>query len=248
MRRIKITLSYDGGAYHGWQIQTTGLVTIQSVLEEVLLRIEKKPVTVLSSGRTDAGVHALAQTAAFSLENPLPLENLRRAMNWFLPTDIRILDVEEVHATFHPRFDAVSKLYEYRLFREEICPPFVRRYVHYFPYPLNETVMIQAAPILEGTHDFSAFAAADSKDPKGYSKVRTIFKSTVERQQDCLIYQVSGTGFLKHMVRNLVGSLIEVGKGNITPDQLRDLVENPSGKKGGPTVLSQGLFLISVQY
>ncbi len=247
-RHIKITLSYDGVAYHGWQLQPDGLITIQSEVERVVSYIDKKPVKVASSGRTDAGVHALAQIATFPIECQIPLVNLQRAMNRFLPTDIRILHVEEVDAAFHPRFDAKSKLYEYRLFREEICSPFVRPYVHHHPFPLNEGLMVEAAKLLEGRHDFSAFAAADVRDIHNYSKVRTIFTSTLERQGPCLIYQVSGNGFLKHMIRNVVGTLIEVGKGNLTLAGLTEFVERRGKGKAGPTVAAQGLFLIRVDY
>src|SRR5271156_6126993 len=136
MRRIKIVVSYDGTDYHGWQVQP-GLPTIQGALEHVLSGIEGRPVQVAGSGRTDAGVHALAQVAAFSLENPIPLANLRRAVNRLLPPAIRILSAEEVHMDFHPRFDTKAKTYEYRILRSEICSPFEWPYVHHYPYPLD---------------------------------------------------------------------------------------------------------------
>src|SRR5579883_1989543 len=141
MRRIRITVSYDGTEYHGWQVQP-GLATIQGTLETVLGEMEGSPVHVEGSGRTDAGVHALAQVAAFSLKNPIPAPNLKKAMNRVLPRDIRVLDVAEAAENFHPRFDAIAKTYEYRILRAEICSPFERRYVHHHPYPLNEAAMI----------------------------------------------------------------------------------------------------------
>ena len=152
-RRIRIILSYDGSNYHGWQVQP-GLETIQATLEGVLAQIEGAPVRVEASGRTDAGVHALAQVAAFNLANPIPPENLRKAINRLLPRDIRVLCVEEAAADFHPRFHARAKTYEYRILRAEVCPPFDRLYVHHHPYPLNEAAMIELAPLLEGEHDF----------------------------------------------------------------------------------------------
>ncbi len=245
-RRIKITLSYDGTAYHGWQVQP-GLITIQKVVEGIVFEIEGKFVKVAASGRTDAGVHAMAQTAAFSLGNPIPAENLQKAMNRLLPQDIRILEVEEVEAQFHPRFDAKSKIYEYRIWREEICPPFERLYVYHHPFPLDELAMIAAARLFEGEHDFSAFAAADVKDVLGYSKVRRIHYSVMQRRGSSLIYQVLGSGFLKHMVRNMVGTLIEVGKGNLNSEQVRKLMEQPGGRCGA-TSPPQGLFLVRVNY
>src|SRR5271165_1277042 len=225
-RRIRITLAYDGTEFHGWQIQP-GLPTIQGALEEIIGGMEGKAVHVAGSGRTDAGVHAVAQVAAFTIENPIPADNLRRAVNRLLPPAIRVLNAEEVHADFHPRFDAVAKTYRYTLYRGEICPPFEWRYVHHHPYRLDESRMIEAARIFEGEHDFSAFAAADDRDAEGKSTVRTIFNSQLERAGERLIYTVRGSGFLKHMVRNLTGTLIEIGRGNIDGATLPE--------KSGPT-------------
>ena len=179
MRRIRITFAYDGTDYHGWQVQPN-LATVQGVLEGVVSEIEGKPVQVASSGRTDAGVHAIAQVGAFSIENPIPVENLRRAMNRLLPPAIRILETAEAPESFHPRFDARAKTYEYRIFRDEVCSPFERRYVYHHPYPLRLEPMLEAAAVLEGEHDFTAFAASDEKDKLGISKVRTIFSSTLK--------------------------------------------------------------------
>jgi tRNA pseudouridine38-40 synthase len=246
-RRLKLTLAYDGTDFFGWQVQPE-LPTIQAALEAVFAEIEKKPVHVAGSGRTDAGVHALAQVAAVSLENPIPLDNLRRAVNRLLPSSIRLLSVEEAPHGFNPRHDATSKTYEYRLFRSEICSPFERRYVHHHPYPLDEEEMCSAARIFEGEHDFSAFAAADDRDALGHSKVRRIFRSELHRLPDRLVYRVSGSGFLKHMVRNIAGTLIETGKGNCDHERLRWLLSAPAGVKAGPTVPASGLLLISVSY
>lgn len=241
MRRIRITLSYDGTKYHGWQVQP-GLPTIQAAVQDVLSEIEGSPVTIEGSGRTDAGVHALAQVAACSLNNPIPPENLARAMNRLLPRDIRVLSADETHESFHPRFDALAKTYEYRILRADICSPFDRRYVHHHPYPLDESGMIAAAGRLEGEHDFTSFATSDESDALGRSKVRTIFSSYLFRKGDLLIYRVHGSGFLKHMVRNIVGVLLEVGKGNLAPEDLFD------PRDPGPTAPARGLFLISVEY
>lgn len=240
MRRVKIKLAYDGGAFHGWQVQP-GLPTIQGALEQVVAEIEGKPVHVAGSGRTDAGVHALGQVAAFTLENPIPLANLRRAMNRLLPPAIRILSADEAHPGFHPRFDACAKTYEYRILRDEVCSPFDFPFVHHYPFPLDEDRMVCLASAFAGTHDFSAFAAADDSDELGKSKVRTIFASAVERQPGRLMYRVRGSGFLKHMVRNIVGTLIEAGKGN-----LADLETLPAS--AGATAPAKGLFLIEVEY
>lgn len=247
MRRLKLTLAYDGTDFHGWQIQP-GLPTVQATMEAVLSQIEGRTVSVVASGRTDAGVHALAQVAAVTLENPIPTANLRKAMNRLLPQSIRVSKVDEATLDFHPRFQATAKLYEYRIFRGEVCPPFERRYVHHYPYPLDIGRLGDAAPLFEGEHDFTAFAASDEKDRLGLSKVRTIFSSRVELLDERLDYRVRGSGFLKHMVRNMVGALIEVGKGNLAPNDLRDWIELKREGRAGPTAPARGLFLARVEY
>jgi tRNA pseudouridine38-40 synthase len=247
MRRIRITLAYDGTDYHGWQVQP-GLPTIQGVLEAVAGEIEGGAVHVDGSGRTDAGVHALAQVAAFSIENPIPVLNLKRAMNRLLPAAIRILSVEEAAPDFHPRYGARAKTYEYRIWRAEVCPPFERLYVRHHPYPLDECRLIAAASLFEGEHDFTAFAASDESDALGRSKVRTIFSSAASREGERLIYRVRGSGFLKHMVRNIVGTLLEVGKGNLSEDGARALLAPGAAEKAGPTAQASGLFLVGVEY
>ncbi len=238
-RRIRITLAYDGTEFHGWQIQP-GLPTIQGILEEIVGGMEGRPVHVAGSGRTDAGVHALGQVAAFTIENPIPTDNLRRAVNRVLPPAIRVLEAAETRAEFHPRFHASAKTYRYTIFRAEVCPPFEWRYAHHHPYPLNEAAMCAAARVFEGEHDFSGFAAADERDAEGRSKVRTIFTSRLECAGERLIYTVRGSGFLKHMVRNLVGTLIEVGRGNVDGSSIPE--------KCGATVPAKGLTLVSVEY
>jgi len=240
MRRIRIHLAYDGGGFHGWQVQP-GLPTIQGILEEIVGGMEGKPVHVAGSGRTDAGVHALEQVAAFSIENPIPPLNLKRAINRLLPPAIRVLEAAEVHPGFHPRFDALAKIYEYRIARREICSPFEWPYVHHHPYPLDEGRMAEMARVFEGEHDFTAFAASDERDAEGRSKVRTVYSSVLSAGDGRLVYRVRGSGFLKHMVRNLVGTLIEAGRGNLDPaDGLPE--------RSGPTVPAKGLFLVKVEY
>ncbi len=176
------------------------------------------------------------------------MENLQRAVNRLLPLDIRVTRVEEVALEFSPRYDARRKTYEYRIFRGEICPPFERRYVYHHPYPLRVAEMMELAPLLEGEHDFTAFAASDERDELGASKVRTIFCSHLAQQEDRLIYRVTGSGFLKHMVRNIVGVLLEAGKGNV--DRSGVLARLAPGCKipPGPTAPARGLFLVSVEY
>jgi tRNA pseudouridine38-40 synthase len=247
MRRLRFQVAYDGTDFHGWQVQPR-LPTIQGILEEVIGTIEGRPVHVLASGRTDAGVHAAAQVAAVSIENPIPPDNFRRAVNRLLPHSIRISQVAEARPDFHPRFDALRKTYQYRIFREEVCPPFEWRFVYYHPYPLDEAAMIEAALLFEGEHDFTAFASTDDTDSLRGSRARTIFRSTLARGEHALTYSVTGSGFLKHMVRNIVGVLLEVGKGNVSRDDLLRRLTPDSGIKPGPTVPASGLVLMSVEY
>jgi tRNA pseudouridine38-40 synthase len=246
VRRIRFNVAYDGTDFHGWQVQPS-LPTIQGLLEEAIAAVEKARVHVAGSGRTDAGVHAHAQVAAVTIGNRIPVNNFRQAVNRLLPPTIRISDVKEVEPSFHPRFHARRKTYEYRIYREEICPPFERRYVCHHPYHLNEEAMAAAARLYEGMHDFSMFAASDERNSLGHSKVRTIFSSTLHRDGPRLIFKVTGSGFLKHMVRNMAGVLFEVGKGNINADGVTARLYGQSFPVG-PTAPAGGLFLISVEY
>jgi len=168
-------------------------------------------------------------------------------MNRLLPHTIRVFDVEEADPAFHPRFDATGKHYQYRIWRDEICPPFDRPFLHHHPYPLDESAMEAAAPLFEGEHDFRAFAAADEKDGLGKSKIRNVFRSRLRREGAVLLFDVEGSGFLKHMVRNLMGTLVEVGKGNLSRADMATLMTPPYGKCGA-SVPAKGLFLISVHY
>jgi tRNA pseudouridine38-40 synthase len=247
VRRIRLTLAWDGTDFHGWQVQP-GLATIQGVLEEIIGELEGKPVHIAGSGRTDAGVHARAQVAAFTITNPIPADNLHRAINRLLPPTIRVLNAVETSAEFHPRFDAIAKTYQYTIQRAPICSPFEWRYVHHYPYPLNEAAMIGAAALFEGEHDFTAFAASDNRHEVAKSKVRTIFGSIMARSGDRLIYTVRGSGFLKHMVRNIVGTLIETGRGNMDAHGIMALFSADAPHKGGPTAPAKGLVLQSVEY
>ena len=246
MRRLRFEVAYDGTDFHGWQVQP-GLPTIQGILEEIVSDMEGQPVHVAGSGRTDAGVHAYAQVAAVSLANRIPTDNFRRAVNRLLPPTIRIKNVAEVDAQFHPRFDARRKTYEYRIFRDEVLSPFEQRFVMHHPYPLNEAAIIAAAPLLEGEHDFTSFASSDPQEVST-SKVRCIFSSRARRSDQELIYRVTGSGFLKHMVRNIVGVLIEVGKGNLTEADVLARLTPQNAIRPGPSMPACGLFLVSVEY
>jgi tRNA pseudouridine38-40 synthase len=245
MRNLKVTICYEGSDFAGWQVQPNQR-TIQCEIERALLEIEGKPVRIHGSGRTDAGVHALGQVASFTLENRIPLKNLRKALNCLLPPAIRILEIVEVGPEFHARHSAVAKTYEYRWRRDEVCPPFERRYVWHHPYPLDEAAMMRAAPLFEGERDFRSMATNNGADL--LSTVRTIYSSRLERVGPLLIYRVRGSGFLYNMVRNFVGTLLEVGRGNIAADSVPTILEARDRRAAGPTAPAVGLFLVNVEY
>jgi tRNA pseudouridine38-40 synthase len=271
MRNLKLTLAYDGSDFHGWQVQP-GRSTIQGTLAEALTRITGETVLPQGSGRTDAGVHALAQVASLAIESAIPTGNFRTALNDLLPASIRVVDVTEVGANFHARKSAKGKTYRYRIFRGAICPPFLARYVFHYPYPLNEAALVEAAALVEGEHDFTSFAAVDperngqagcEKADAARSNVRTIFSSQWEScpvsneavapvgEQPAreLVYTVRGSGFLHHMVRNLVGCFLLIGRNKLTAEDLSTILKARSRSRNpGATAPACGLYLISVDY
>jgi tRNA pseudouridine38-40 synthase len=248
-RNLKLTLAYDGTDFSGWQVQPD-LATIQGTLASVIRRLTGENVLPQGSGRTDAGVHALAQVASFATESSIPVENFQKALNDLLPAAIRVLDVSEVEGQFHARKSARAKTYRYRIFRGPVCLPFLARYVWHFPYPLDEDAMAQAAGEVVGEHDFTSFVAVDpEKGEDGEaSNVRTIFSSRWERQGDELIYSVRSNGFLHHMVRNLVGTFLLVGKGTLQVEDIRRILETHNRSAAGATAPASGLHLVSVEY
>lgn len=249
-RYFKLVLAYDGTDFNGWQIQPDR-PTIQGLLSDVIFRVTGENVLPQGSGRTDAGVHALGQVASFALDCSIPSQNLLLALNDKLPTAIRCMKVEEVAKDFHARHSAQAKTYEYRLFRGAICSPLLARYVHHYPYPLNEEDMRRAAIDVVGEHDFTSFAAVDperGKDDDEISNVRTIFESRFVTEGEQLIYRVRGDGFLHHMVRNLVGTFLLVGKGTLPADSIPEIVAAKDRSRAGPTAAASGLFLVGVEY
>ena len=256
-RNLKIVLSYDGADFHGWQEQP-GRPTVQGALAGALERVTGARVLPQGSGRTDAGVHALAQVASCAIEAAIPAANLVRALNDLLPPSVRVLSVEEAPPEFHARLSARAKTYRYRIFRGTICPPFLARYVYHHPFPLDENAICRAGAWVVGEHDFTSFAAVDpeaGKDrvdagdsPAKRSNVRTIFSSAWERQGEELIYTVRGSGFLHHMVRNLVGTFLTVGKGSLDEVGFRRILERKQRSAAGATAPANGLCLVSVEY
>jgi tRNA pseudouridine38-40 synthase len=249
-RNFKLTLAYDGLDFHGWQVQP-GKPTIQGVLADSIERITGQKTLPQGSGRTDAGVHALAQVASFSLESPIPRRNLQIALNDTLPASVRILAVEEVGADFHARKSAKAKTYRYRIYRDDVCPPFLARYVYHHPYPLAETAMQNAGGIVVGEHDFTSFAAVDPEkgsEDEEHSNVRTIFCSNWQREAEEFVYTVRGNGFLHHMVRNLVGTFLLIGKGSLNAQDLKRILQARERSAAGATAPANGLYLVSVEY
>ncbi|MGA2001355.1 MAG: tRNA pseudouridine(38-40) synthase TruA [Terriglobales bacterium] len=251
MRNFKFTLAYDGTDFHGWQVQP-GRPTIQAALADALRRITGETVLPQGSGRTDAGVHALAQVASCELASSIPAANLVVALNDILPPAIRVMQVEEAPPEFHARKSAQAKTYRYRIHRGDICPPLLARYVWHHPYPLDEKAMAAAAAPVIGEHDFTSFAAVDpeKREEEGArSNVRTILASQWQRAGEELIYTVRGSGFLHHMVRNLVGTFLLVGKGRLQAGDLARILQarNRSANPGA-TAPASGLYLVGVEY
>jgi tRNA pseudouridine38-40 synthase len=250
----KLTLAYDGTDFHGWQVQP-GHSTIQGELANAIERVTGESVLPQGSGRTDAGVHARAQVASFELAAPIPPSNLHRALNRTLPSPIRILNAEHAGPDFHARHSVRAKTYEYRIFRGEICPPWLTRYVYALHWPLNVEKMQQAAALVVGEHDFTSFAATDPDLSTRQSEpitpphnIRTIFSSSWTEEHEQLVYKVRGNGFLHHMVRNLVGTFLDAGRGQIPPDEITAILHRRSRALAGPTAPARGLFLDCVEY
>ena len=250
MRNLKVVLAYDGSDFSGWQVQPD-CETIQDTLASAFGRITGEKVLPQGSGRTDAGVHALGQVATWMTSSSIPAENLIKALNDFLPPSIRVLEAAEVPADFHARKSARAKTYRYRIFRGPICPPFLARYVWHYPYPLNEGAMAQAAEFVLGEHDFTSFAAVDPErgsQQESFSNVRQIFDSSWQRTGEELVYTVRGNGFLHHMVRNLVGTFILVGKDTLSPLEVTRILEARNRSAAGATAPAGGLLLVGVEY
>jgi tRNA pseudouridine38-40 synthase len=269
LQNWRATLAYDGTDFRGWQVQP-GEPTVQGELQAALGRVTGERPLPQGSGRTDAGVHALAQVTSFPLRAPIPSANLHRALNRTLPESIRVLDVHPAPGSFHARHSAIAKTYEYRVFPERpcgadgpesICPPFLARYVYPCSWALRIDALQEAAHLFLGEHDFTSFATADpdlaarSAETGGdepASAVRAIYESAWERRETeagpLLIYRVRGNGFLHHMVRNLVGTMIDVGRGFLGPEAIPGILAAHNRSAAGPTAPARGLFLHSVEY
>jgi tRNA pseudouridine38-40 synthase len=248
MRNLKLILAYDGTDFCGWQVQPDA-ESVQGTLSSAIGRLTGEKVLPQGSGRTDAGVHALAQVATFQTESVIPAANLVTALNDILPPSVRVTEASEVPSEFHARKSAKAKTYRYRILRDAVCPPFLARYVWHYPYPLCFDAMAEAGPLIEGEHDFTSFAVVDpEKGAAERSNVRTIFASAWQRDGSEFIYEVRGNGFLHHMVRNLVGTFLLVGKGTLKPADVPEIVLAMNRSAAGATAPAQGLYLVSVEY
>jgi tRNA pseudouridine38-40 synthase len=249
MRNFKLVLAYDGTDYCGWQVQPEA-PSIQGTLASAIGRVTGEKVLPQGSGRTDAGVHALGQVATFALESVIPAANLIIALNDVLPAAIRVLDCAEVSPEFHARKSAMAKTYRYRMYRGDICPPFLARYVWHYPYPLNCEAMERSAALVDGEHDFTSFAAVDPERGRDetVSNVRKVFSSRWSVNGDEFVYEIRGNGFLHHMVRNLVGTFLLVGKGTLKPADISRILAARDRSAAGATAPASGLYLVNVEY
>ncbi|MBI5025968.1 MAG: tRNA pseudouridine(38-40) synthase TruA [Nitrospirae bacterium] len=255
MRNVRLILEYDGLNYSGWQVQKKGL-TIQSIIEDAVVRITGEKSRVTGAGRTDAGVHALQQVAAFKTLSHLSTDVLKRALNANLPEDVRAIDVNEMPLNFHPRYNAKGKIYFYLISQERYCPVFLRRYSWQIPYDLNFNAMREAAAYLIGEHDFKSFQGSGCSSKTTVRKTTTIELSehsslefmTVRLDVPLIKIRIEGDSFLRHMVRNIVGTLVEVGRGKLTPLRVEEIIGLRDRRLSGPTAPAQGLFLEKVIY
>jgi tRNA pseudouridine38-40 synthase len=244
MPLYRITLAYDGTNYQGWQVQPEQ-PTIQGVLQECLERMAGHPVNVVGAGRTDAGVHAHAQVAHFQLNPSIPTDGLLRGLNSLLPEDIRIREADLAPDGFHARYGARSKTYCYFLDRSRVALPFRSRFTHHYPHRLDVENMQRACKNFVGRRDFAAFCAAASEVK---TTERECTMSRLSEEGNELVYEIAANGFLHHMVRNIVGTLLEVGRGKLVPDDIENLTESRDRRLSGPTAPARGLHLMRVEY
>ena len=251
MRYFKLTIAYDGTDFHGWQMQANK-PTIQGEIVNVLQRLTQEKIILHGAGRTDAGVHALGQVGSFRTRSSLSAQEFQRALNALLPPTIRIAGAEEVGPDFNARWSSRGKTYRYRLYRGKVVPPMIWRFVLHYPFPLDEEAMRDAAARFVGMHDFAAFAASSGSedDDKERSTDREIYATELVRTPDNeeLVFTVKGRSFLRYMVRKMVGTLLDVGRGKLTSADIDRLYELKDRSKSGPTVPPQGLVMVEVQH
>jgi tRNA pseudouridine38-40 synthase len=244
MRTLKLVLEYDGFDYSGWQVQTDAL-TVQGVLEAALGRILGEPVRVDGAGRTDAKVHALGQVASFRCPATIHTVALQRALNRLLPRDVVVHDVQDVLSDFHARFSALGKVYTYRILNRPVRAPLLLRYAWHIPQALDVPAMALAGTYLQGTHDFASFQATGSEVK---TTERTLTRLTVIREGEAIVISCTANGYLRHMVRNIVGTLVDVGRGARLPADVKRILDGRNRRLAGATAPPQGLYLVQVLY
>lgn len=247
MARYKLLIAYEGTNYHGWQIQPNG-VSIQSTLENVLKVVLRHDVRIHGAGRTDAGVHALGQAAHFIHDEPIDPYKLRASMNGILPPDIRVLSVEQVDDSFHAQYSAVGKIYRYHLHLQTIASPFKKGFMWHIPYPLDLEKMHQASRLLVGTHDFTAFANESHRGVAAHDPIRNIQRIDLIEEPGGVYLEFEGEGFLYMMVRNIVGTLVEIANGKRSVEEINAILASKDRRLAGQAAPPQGLFLVKVLY
>lgn len=243
-KRVRLTVAYDGTDYHGWQVQKNA-ITIESELNRCLTQLLGETIEVIGASRTDAGVHALGNIAVFDTENPMPAEKISYALNQRLPEDIRIQHSQEVPTDWHPRHCESRKTYEYRIYCCEFPMPVKRLYSYFTYWSLDVNRMREAASYLEGEHDFKSFCQTNAQVE---STVRTIYSVEVEEQGKELVIRVCGNGFLYNMVRIIAGTLMEVGRGRMQPEDMVSILEARDRAAAGPTAPAHGLTLVKYEF
>lgn len=244
MKRIKFLVAYDGTAYHGFAKQKNAM-TIQESLEKAIFDITKQEIEVVGSGRTDTGVHAKGQCCIIDIETSIPIERFGKALNSRLPKDIRVRDVEEVDKEFHPRFSVKRKTYRYQILTSQVDDPFLSKYVYFYPYPLDLEKMRRAANYIIGTHDFKCFCASGATVK---TTERTVYSLEINLIDDMIQIDICGNGFLYNMVRIIAGTLIEVGRGKITPEDIEKIIASKDRGQAGPTAPPMGLMMLDTKY
>jgi tRNA pseudouridine38-40 synthase len=251
MQNIKLTIAYDGAGFHGWQMQPE-VATIQGTLHEAAAKITQEKIFIHGASRTDTGVHALGQVAHFRTHSDLSAAEFQRALNGVLPPTIRILAAEEVGPDFHSRWQSQAKTYRYRIYRGRVLPPFDYMRVLHYPGPLDEDAMAAAARAFEGQHDFSSFAASSGseEDDRDRDMNRVIYSSEIVRDpdRDEIVYVVRGKSFLRYMVRKIVGTLVEIGRGRLSVEDVARIFEARDRNLSGPTMPPEGLYLVALEY
>jgi len=246
MHNIRFVIAYDGTNYAGWQIQKNAK-TIQGEIEKALKKILKEKIRLSAAGRTDSGVHARAQVANFKTKKNLPPEKIRPALNAALPEDIRIIETKKVPLKFHSRFDAKGKIYRYTILNSTTSDPFLRNYCHRVPYRLDLSLMRKEAAVLPGRHDFKCFQRRSASSPIKDTR-RTVKKITLKKEKNLIHIDIEANGFLHNMVRNIVGTLIEIGRGYLPGGSMRKILSSKDRAKAGPTAPAKGLTLLKVRY